>query len=44
MNDAPSFSKRMRDKAHGTWDAILGHRFFREVATDAIENHVFADT
>ena len=42
MKDAPSFSQRMRDQARETWDAILGHRFFREVATDAIHDHVFA--
>ena len=24
------------------WNAILGHRFFREVATDAIDDRVFA--
>ena len=29
----------MRD---GTWNAILDHRFFREVATDAIDDRVFA--
>jgi thiaminase len=32
----------MRLKAHGTWNAILDHRFFREVATDAIDEPVFA--
>jgi thiaminase (transcriptional activator TenA) len=41
VNDA-AFSEQMRDKARGTWDAILGHRFFREVATDAIDDRVFA--
>jgi thiaminase len=34
MSDA--FSERMRDQARGIWNAILGHRFFREVATDAM--------
>ena len=42
MNDASSFSERMRDQARETWNAILGHRFFREVATDAIDDRVFA--
>jgi thiaminase (transcriptional activator TenA) len=37
-----SFSERVRDQARGTWNAILGHRFFREVATDAIDDRVFA--
>jgi thiaminase len=37
-----SFSERMRDQARETWNAILGHRFFREVATDAIDDRVFA--
>ena len=38
MNDTSSFSERMRAQARGTWNAILGHRFFREVATDAIDD------
>jgi thiaminase (transcriptional activator TenA) len=42
MNDASSFSERMQDKAQGTWNAILGHRFFREVAADAVDDRVFA--
>ena len=42
MSHASSFSERMRAKARGTWDAILDHRFFREVATDAIDDRVFA--
>ena len=42
MNDTSSFSERMRAEARGTWNAILGHRFFREVATDAIDDQVFA--
>ncbi len=37
-----SFSERMRARADGTWNAVLGHRFFREVATDAIDDRVFA--
>jgi thiaminase (transcriptional activator TenA) len=40
MNDA--FSERMRDQARGIWNAILDHRFFREVAMDAIDDRVFA--
>jgi thiaminase/transcriptional activator TenA len=42
MSDKPSFSERMRIEAHATWSAILGHRFFREIATDAIDDRVFA--
>jgi thiaminase/transcriptional activator TenA len=42
MTDASSFSERMRARADRTWRAILGHRFFREVATDAIDDGVFA--
>lgn len=42
MNDTPSFSERMRASARRTWDAALGHRFFREVAADAIDDRVFA--
>jgi thiaminase/transcriptional activator TenA len=42
MNRASSFSERMRTEARGTWDAILGHRFFREVAADAIDDRIFA--
>jgi thiaminase (transcriptional activator TenA) len=42
MRDKPSFSERMRADSDRTWDAILGHRFFREVAMDAVDNRVFA--
>ncbi len=42
MNEASSFSERMRARADRTWRAILRHRFFREVATDAIADRVFA--
>jgi thiaminase/transcriptional activator TenA len=42
MSDASSFSERMRAQADRTWRAILRHRFFREVATDAISDRVFA--
>ncbi len=37
-----SLSKRMQSRAGATWNDALGHRFFREVATDAIEDRVFA--
>jgi thiaminase/transcriptional activator TenA len=37
-----SFSERMRAHADRTWRAILRHRFFREVATDTIDDRVFA--
>jgi thiaminase/transcriptional activator TenA len=42
MSDAFSFSERMRAHAERTWDACLAHRFFREVATDATDDRVFA--
>jgi thiaminase/transcriptional activator TenA len=42
MSDKGSFSERMRAHSRRTWNAILGHRFFREVATDAIDDRVFA--
>ncbi len=42
MSDKSSFSERMRAHADRTWRAILRHRFFREVATDAINDRVFA--
>ena len=37
-----SFSERLRSDAQVTWDAILAHRFFREIAQDTIEDAVFA--
>ena len=42
MSDASSFSEQMRVRADRTWRAVLRHRFFREVATDAINERVFA--
>jgi thiaminase (transcriptional activator TenA) len=42
MGDTSSFSERMRAGADRTWRAILRHRFFREVATDTINDRVFA--
>jgi thiaminase/transcriptional activator TenA len=42
MSDTSSFSERMRAHSDRTWRAILRHRFFREVATDAINDRVFA--
>jgi thiaminase (transcriptional activator TenA) len=41
MNES-SFSDHMRRHADRTWRAILCHRFFREVATDTIDDRVFA--
>jgi thiaminase (transcriptional activator TenA) len=35
------FSEQMRLAAGGTWSAAIGHRFFREVASDAIVDRVF---
>ncbi|MBV8794918.1 MAG: TenA family protein [Hyphomicrobiales bacterium] len=37
-----SFSERIRAGADRTWKAILDHRFFSEIATDTIEDRVFA--
>jgi thiaminase (transcriptional activator TenA) len=42
MSGKASFSERMRAHSDRTWNAILAHRFFREVATDAIDDGVFA--
>jgi thiaminase/transcriptional activator TenA len=42
MNDRSSFSERMRAHSRGTWNAVLGHRFFSEVARDAIDDRIFA--
>jgi thiaminase/transcriptional activator TenA len=42
VSDKGSFSERMRAHSDRTWNAILGHRFFREVTTDAIDDRVFA--
>ena len=42
MSEKSSFSEGMRVHSDRTWNAILGHRFFREVATDAIDDRVFA--
>jgi thiaminase (transcriptional activator TenA) len=38
----PSFSERMRLSALPTWNAVVGHRFFREIQSDTIEDRVFA--
>jgi thiaminase/transcriptional activator TenA len=32
----------MRAHSDRTWNAVLGHRFFREIATDTIDDRVFA--
>ena len=37
-----SFSERMRSSAAGTWNAIVSHRFFREIQSDTIEDRQFA--
>ena len=37
-----SFSERVRAQAQTAWEAVLGHRFFREVAEDTIDDGVFA--
>jgi thiaminase/transcriptional activator TenA len=40
--DETRFSERLRAQAQTTWEAVLGHRFFREVAADTLEDRVFA--
>jgi thiaminase/transcriptional activator TenA len=35
------FSQQMRLAAHETWSAAIDHRFFREVASDSVEDRVF---
>jgi thiaminase (transcriptional activator TenA) len=42
MSDTSSFSEHMRAHSDRTWKVILDHRFFREIATDAIDDRVFA--
>ena len=42
MATRPSFCDGLRAEAQATWDAVLGHRFFREVATDTLADAVFA--
>jgi thiaminase/transcriptional activator TenA len=37
-----SFCETMRAAVRPAWDAIVGHRFFREIASDALPNEVFA--
>lgn len=41
-NHGVSFSERMRSQAQATWDAIVRHRFFREMMTDKVDDRVFA--
>jgi thiaminase/transcriptional activator TenA len=36
------FSEHMRSKARATRDAVISHRFFREIGEDTIEDRVFA--
>ena len=36
-----SFTEDMQDAAGSTWEKALGHRFFREVTADTVENAVF---
>ena len=42
MSDVLSFSEKMRSRADEVWKAALNHRFFCEVATDSIDDRVFA--
>lgn len=39
---AMSMSERMKSQARATWDAIVGHRFFGEIAEDTVDDRVFA--
>jgi thiaminase/transcriptional activator TenA len=41
-NSERQFSEYMRSKAQATWDAVIGHRFFREIGDDTIEDGVFS--
>ena len=36
-----SMSERMKSQARATWDAIVGHRFFGEIAEDTVDDRVF---
>lgn len=38
----PTFCEGLRAEAQATWDAALGHRFFREVEADTLADEVFA--
>ena len=42
MSDVLSFSEKMRSRAEEVWKAAPNHRFFCEVATDSIDDRVFA--
>jgi thiaminase/transcriptional activator TenA len=42
MATRPSFCEGLRAEAQATWDAVLGHRFFCEVAADTLADDVFA--
>src|SRR5271166_5552515 len=37
-----TFSEQMRSQTKAAWDAAIGHRFFRGVANDTIDDRVFA--
>src|SRR5271165_594525 len=41
VSDA-SFCETLRARARSTWDVAVGHRFFREVASDVLTDDVFA--
>jgi thiaminase/transcriptional activator TenA len=41
MDQAMSMSEQMRSQPHATWDAMVNHRFFREIAEDAVDDRVF---
>jgi thiaminase (transcriptional activator TenA) len=37
-----TFSEQMRSQTKAAWNVAIGHRFFREVANDTIDDRVFA--
>jgi thiaminase (transcriptional activator TenA) len=40
-SEAQGFSAEMRRQSQHAWDAVVGHRFFREIAADTIEDRIF---
>jgi thiaminase/transcriptional activator TenA len=42
MATRPTFCESLRAEAQTTWDAVLDHRFFREVEADTLADEVFA--
>ena len=40
-SEGARFSEEMRNRAQIAWDAVLGHRFFRQIGADTVEDRVF---